>query len=303
MTGVALITGGTGFIGRHVSRLFVDRGWAVHSLVRPGITADTIALMEGQGVAVHQIDGTFEGLRDIVRHTAPDVVIHLAAEYLNQHTPADLDRMIDANIRLTIHLLEAMKELADPKLVYAGTAWQTRSSTEYEPVNLYASMKQASSDIVRYYVDICGFSTIDLRLFDTYGPGDRRRKVLDLMLDAARSGAVLGMSPGLQILDMTHVEDVADAFEMAANLSREQERGTSRTYFISGERLSLLALGAMIVDKSQGGVIAFGALPYRKFEVMRPIEISSTKRLPGWKPTHTLQKFVDHQLGRDGVEG
>lgn len=282
----ALVTGVTGFIGGRLAERLLAHGCTVHVVLR----ATSTEVRLPPGVEAHRHDGTVAGLTAIVAATAPEIVFHLASLYLADHRPDQLDALVSSNILFPAQLAEAMAAAGAGRLINTGTAWQHyRGDGGYSPVNLYAATKQACGDILRYYHDARGLSVITLKLFDTYGAGDTRRKLVQLLVDAAAGGQPLGLSPGEQILDLTHVDDVVDAFLVASARLLAEEAPLEETFFVAGERLSVREL-ASVVETVLGRPInaQFGARPYRSREVMQPIAPADHDRLPGWRPRHTI---------------
>lgn len=288
----ALITGAGGFIGATLARRLLGQGWTVDLLVRPS----TALSDDLRAAASHPFDGTTAGLIRVVRAACPDVVFHLASLYLAEHGPADLEPLIASNVLLTGQLAEAMT-LALPansaRLINTGTAWQHYRGPAYVPVNLYAATKQAGEDLLRYYIDARGLSSITLKLFDTFGHGDTRRKLVQLLMDAAASGQRLGMSPGDQIIDISHVDDVVDAFVVAGHRLLDGAPERDESYFVSGERLRVRDLVPM-VERATGRRldVVFGERPYRAREVMDPVSPAEGQRLPGWAPHRRLADML-----------
>jgi nucleoside-diphosphate-sugar epimerase len=283
MSRSALLTGVTGFIGGKLARRLADDGWDVHVITRPSSegTAD---------YPRHLYDGSLSSLVDAVQASRPDVVFHLASLYLAGHKPDQVEDLVASNILLPVQLAEAMVGAGVTRLVNTGTAWQQHEGAAYNPVNLYAATKQACTDLLRFYHEALGLSVITLKLFDTYGAGDKRRKLVQLLVEAAASGQPLGMSPGEQILDLTHVDDVVDAFRRAAELILEADRPRWDDYLVSGERFSVRALADEVGHIFGSPVRAeFGARPYRAREVMVPIEPGPDQMLPGWAPRRRLR--------------
>jgi nucleoside-diphosphate-sugar epimerase len=284
------VTGVTGFIGGKLADRLLANGWRVHALLRS--TSDAEGL--DAGLAVHRHDGTVGNLISIISEAAPDVVFHLASLYLADHRPEQVDELVGSNILIAAQLAEAMTAAGVKRLLNTGTAWQNFGSAEYNPVNLYAATKQASTDLLRFYYEARGLSIVTLKLFDTYGPGDKRRKLVQLLVDAAMSGERLDMSPGEQIIDLTHVEDVVDAFLVAAERLMDGAP-VNDSFFVSGERLSVRALVSRIEAVLGQTVHAdFGKRPYRPREVMIQPEIAVASFLPGWQRKRDLRSFVQH---------
>jgi len=287
VTKAALITGVTGFIGGKLALRLIEEGWAVHAVVRPTSAESRLPV----GVVPHPHDGSVAGLTAIVRAAKPDVVFHLASLYLADHRPDQVDALVQSNILFPAQLVEAMLANDVRRLLNTGTGWQHYRAIGYDPVNLYAATKQACADLLRFYQDAHGLSVVTLKIFDTYGTSDTRRKLVQLLVDAALSGDTLGMSAGDQIIDLTHVDDVVGAFVIAANRLLASDVALDEEFFVSGERLRLRELVAQVGTILDRPVDAeFGARPYRAREVMRPVEPPAT--LPGWQPRITLREGV-----------
>jgi nucleoside-diphosphate-sugar epimerase len=249
-------------------------GWNVHVLCRPESNLRGLA-----GVTRHDTDGSFESLRTIVQSCRPDVVLHLASMVKGEHQAADIGPMIEANITFGTRLNDAMAAGGCARLVYARSYWEFGEDGEDSPNSRYAATKRAFASVVDYACSRRGLSAIGLVLFDVYGPGDWRGKLLTGLLEAARTGAAVAMSPGAQLLDLTYVDDVADAFVTGATLSGD---GGHRTFSAeSGRRVSLRELIGL-VEASTGKTInaRFGELPYRNNQIMQPV--TTLERLPGW---------------------
>lgn len=291
---IVVVTGGTGYVGSHVAAHCAGRGWEVHLLTRPSGVIPTF--LEGQ-VTRHDIDNSFESIRDVLKSVSPQCVLHLASAPTGNHDLVRVEQLMDANIRFPVRLLEAMRETGVRCFVNTGTFWQHyKGDAAYWPVDFYAATKQAFADLLHHYTDLHGISAITLKLYDNYGPTDPRRKIVTALVDAALAGRILELSAGDQILDLTHVEDLATAFASAAEMASRAEPGSNESYFISGERISLKNLVAAIASQSPNGLDArMGARPYRVREVMTPVA-PGTQMLPGWERRHDLHTMIDGLL-------
>ena len=233
-----------------------------------------------------------EDVQAAVSDLQPTAVFHIASMVLTAHTPAEIGPLIAANVLFGTQLLEAMRQAGNAVLVNAGTGWQNYAEDgpwdlpAYRPVNLYAATKQAFEAVLQFYVET-GLSAATLRLFDTYGPRDRRRKLIHLLVDTLSTREPLGMSPGDQVVDLVHVVDICRAFEHAA-LGLMQGRLTdgaahaAEVYAISGGQRRTLREAIATFEKAAGArlPITFGARPHRPREVMHPWD---GPPLPGWQ--------------------
>jgi nucleoside-diphosphate-sugar epimerase len=290
MTRRALLTGITGFIGGVLARRLLDDGWQVNAIVRPSSEVATLAFVDD--VAFHTVEDG-QDLTSTIAAARPDIVFHLASLYLAEHRPDQVEALVRSNVLFPAMLAEAMRANGVTRLINTGTAWQQFRDESYLPVNLYAATKQAADDLLLYYADAQDLSVLTLRLFDTYGRGDKRRKLIQILIDAAKSGESLAMSPGDQIVDLTHVEDVVEGFIVAATRLLASPTPLRETYLLTGERYSVKQLAAMVAEAMAYPLAPkFGGRPYRAREVMKPIAPGSADVLPNWTRHHALRGYI-----------
>ena len=280
----ALGTGATGFVGRHLCRRLVDDGWAVTALVRdpssPRLPAGVDPVVTPDG---------HDGFVALVRRADPEVCLHLATHFVAEHRPEDVAPMLEANVGLGTRLAEALVEAGGVPIVNTGTAWQHVGGADYDPVSLYAAMKQALTDILRFHAARRGLPVVTLTLADTYGPDDDRAKLVPALLAAAREGRSLDMSDGGQMLDLVHIDDVVAAFLVVIDLLRADRSlvatdGTTRWAVSSDQPVTLLDLLPRFSAATGLPLDArWGVRPRRLIEMREPWP--SVAPPPGWKPT------------------
>ena len=292
----ALITGAAGFIGGALTRRLLADGWEVQALLGRTCRREALADVAGS-VRVHDHDGSVLGMLGILQEARPDVVFHLASLFLSDHRPEDLEGLVTSNILFSTQLVEAMVAQRVMRLVNTGTSWQHYGTPGYRPVNLYAATKQAFEDILAYYHDALGLSCITLKLYDTYGPGDQRRKLINILLDAARTGEPLAMSPGEQQLELTHIADVVAAFARAAELLLESEESRLESYLVRGTRLTVRDLVAKVAQITGRPIqVQWGSRPYRPREVMVPVVAGEGDLISSWRPRVELNEGLSQLL-------
>ena len=188
-----------------------------------------------------------------------------------------------------LHLLEAMSARRVPYLVSASTVMAHYGGEEYRPLNLYAATKQAFSDLLAYYVDTGLLRAVTLVLSDTYGPGDHRPKVLNLIRDAAQKGAPMALSRGDQDYDVVHIDDVTAAFQTAGLQLLEGLLRGGTFQVVPEAPLTLRATVGKLLhlhnSSWQGG---WGQRPKADREILRAIRVYPS--LPGWRPIVSLEK-------------
>jgi nucleoside-diphosphate-sugar epimerase len=218
-------------------------------------------------------------------------VFHLASLVLPQHNESQIESLIESNILFGTQLAEAMNANGIRKLINTGTSWQHYQGKTYSPVCLYAATKQAYETILTYYTEVHGLQVASLKLFDTYGPGDKRKKVIPLLIESMNTGSELMMSPGDQLMDLVYIDDIVSAYLHAARLVlNEDNPGDVKEYAISsGNPISLKRLVDEICDISGRTInVKWGGRPYRPREVMIPWRTGN--QLPGWQPAVSLRE-------------
>lgn len=283
----AIVTGATGYVGSRLAARLAFEGWHIHAIVRPESSLTLLEKTSGN-VTIHRYDGMIDNLFTIIRMVKPDIVFHLASVFLSEHQPHDIERMLCANVYFGTQLAETMARCGVPHLVNTGTSWQHYNNEDYNPVCLYAATKQAMDSILNYYVEAASINVITLKLFDTYGPGDPRPKLLALLKKAEREGKPLTMSGGEQLIDLVYIDDVVHAYRLAASrLLEGQSKGGEEYAVSSGNPIPLRKLVDQVEQSIERPLpIHWGARPYRTREVMIPW--SKGKTLPGWRPKTTL---------------
>jgi len=280
----ALITGATGFIGGYLVRVLADAGWEVHALSRN----PQGQLGEEPRITWHRYDCSYQSAYLAIQQAKPSVVFHLASLFLPEHQSDQIDALGDANLRLGMHLLEAMRKCGVTKLVNTGTNWQHLNDEEYNPVNLYAATKQALEAIIDYYCKAHSLCAITLKLFDTYGPGDQRKKLIPMILEAIEASLALNMTEGLQQISPVHVLDVCEAYKGATLLL--DEPGKHSKYGVFADRsLSIRQIVAALEVKQKKTLVAnWGARASQPRQMQMPPQVP---RLPNWKPNLEFPDF------------
>ena len=210
----ALVTGATGFIGQHLAARLVTDEWRVVALQRSE-TAQTAAsaALSATGVQL-EVFASADDVQRLARDVQPDVVFHLATHFLKDHAPDDVARLIDANIAFGAHLLEGLRG-SDATVVSAMSYFQFSHDVP-TPVSLYSATKQAFLDICEYYRAVCGLDVRQVVLFDTFGSGDTRHKLVPLLLQALRDGSTVQLGPSRQPINLLYIDDVVSGLLAAS---------------------------------------------------------------------------------------
>lgn len=253
---------------------------------------------EIEGARTHLYTGHGQEILNAIEKARPKIVFHFASLFLAEHKFEQIANLIDSNLKFSTQLTEAMVENKCFNLVSAGTAWQNFDEKKGVAANLYAATKEAFEAILRYYGDAHGLKSIVLKLNDTYGPGDPRRKLLAILRESAIKNETLGLSPGEQKLDLLHIRDVISAFKTAGLRVEKNAPGVEEFYLRSGRFVTVKEL-VVIFEKASGKRFSarWGERPYRAREVMTPWMEGAT--LPGWKAEVSLENGLQEYANEE----
>ena len=285
------LTGATGFIGSQLAKRLILEGHDLAIVVRQDSKLEVLQNMLPQ-IQVHVYDGSYASIFAALKTAKSELVCHIASLFLAKHKQEDVPRLIESNIKFPVQLLEAMNQLGIKQLINTGTSWQHFDNETYNPVNLYAATKQAFESLLAFYVEAQGLKAITLKLFDTYGPEDSRPKLFSLLRKAARTGEILSMSPGEQLLDLVYIDDVMAAYLLA--IERLPKAKKSETYAVSSlNKISLRELVKLYSEILSVNLnVEWGSKPYRCREVFSPW--SNFPLIPGWVAKVSLQEGIKY---------
>lgn len=271
-----IITGGAGFIGSHVVRLFVNkypdyRIINVDKLTYAGNLANLKDIENAENYRFERLDiCDFDAMMDLMRRYDVDGVIHLAAESHVDRSIRDPFTFARTNVMGTVALLQAAKvvweerpEGFDGKLFYHistdevygalqfdGTLFTEQ--TKYNPHSPYSASKASSDHFVRAYHDTYHMPTLVTNCSNNYGPYQFPEKLIPLFINNIRHGKPLPVyGKGENVRDWLFVEDHARAIDLIFH------KGTpGDTYNIGGfnewKNIDLIRLMVKTVDRLLG---------------------------------------------------
>jgi nucleoside-diphosphate-sugar epimerase len=282
-----LITGGTGFIGTHLIKALSNH-YKIHVLVPPDLDFTV-----PEYVSVFEFSENIRELHQYINENQIEGIIHLATLYVAQHQAEQIKDIILSNVYLGTAILESIKNTQVKWFINTGTYWQNfkSDSKEYCPANLYAASKQAFIDMAAFYTETSSLRFVTLKLSDTFGKGDTRRKLFNIFKEAADTKEPLLMSKGEQYLDILYIDDIISGFTHLINLLEQDKELLNEYVLVAQQRYNLKEI-AGIFEKVSGKKlqIVWGGRPYREREIMCPWQKGTP--LPGWKAKLSLEDGI-----------
>ncbi len=316
------ITGGAGFIGSHVVRLFVNK-YKDYSVVN--IDALTYAgNLENLRDVEHASNYTFEKadildvkkLDLLFKQYQPDGVIHLAAEsHVDRSIVSPLD-FVYTNVIGTVNLLNAAKSAWKDdfgnKLFYhvstdevygaLGDTGFFTEQTKYDPHSPYSASKASSDHFVRAYHDTYGLPAIVSNCSNNYGPNHFPEKLIPLSINNCINKKPLPVyGDGLYTRDWLFVKDHARAIDLIFHKGKKGD-----TYNIGGfnewKNIDLVKLLCRLVDEKLNRP-AGESEKLIAFVKDRPghdrryaIDATKINKELGWKPSVTFEEGLSQTI-------
>jgi dTDP-glucose 4,6-dehydratase len=321
-----LITGGAGFIGSHVVRLFVNKYPDYHIVNLDKLTyAGNLANLKDienmpnyEFVKGDIVDSEF--MMQLFEDKQFDGVIHLAAESHVDRSITNPTEFVFTNVIGTVNLLNAAKQCwkdnMDGKLFYhistdevygsLGAEGMFTEDTAYDPHSPYSASKASSDHFVRAYNDTFGVPALVSNCSNNYGSFQFPEKLIPLFINNIKSNKPLPVyGKGINIRDWLWVDDHARAVDLIFHKGKVGE-----TYNIGGHNewtnIDLIKLMCSILDRKLGREIGTSEklITYvtdrAGHDLRYAIDSTKLKNELGWVPSlqfdQGLEKTIDWYL-------
>lgn len=318
-----LITGGAGFIGSHVVRLFVNKYpdyqiFNLDALTYAGNLANISDIENAPNYTFIKgdiTDGNF--IQELFETHKFDGVIHLAAESHVDRSITDPLSFIMTNVVGTANLLNSAKSIwagnFEDKLFYHVSTDEVYGSlhnpeeffletTHYDPQSPYSASKAGSDHLVRAYHNTYKIPVVITNCSNNYGPNQFPEKLLPLMINNILKNKPLPVyGKGENIRDWLFVVDHARAIDLVFHNGK-----TGETYNIGGfnewKNIDIVHLLCKIMDKKLGNPegTAAGLITYVKdragHDLRYAIDANKIMKELGWEPSLQFEEGLDKTI-------
>lgn len=292
-----LMTGGSGFlgarlggymIGRCIERVInIGRSPSLHSLVHSITVPDLVPAV----------------IDDVLGDEKFDVVLHLAAAGVD---PDDRDVKVLTRINRDLPgWLVAFAAARGAKAVLL-----TGSSAEYRPAppgtlltedmpleaeKTYGASKAAGGQLALEQGVALGLPVAVIRIFNIYGPGEAKHRLLPSLIRSLKDGKPALLSPGTQVRDFVYADDVCNGLWMALAALMEGRMASGAYNLCTGHGTSVADFARAVAQrlKLPEDLLQFDRLPLRPDDL--PYVVGDPSRLQaacGWRPVYDVQAGI-----------
>lgn len=274
-----LLTGATGYLGSRLVKASLGLGYKI-AAITPN-AKDTMA--QSEGLSIYHLDEI--SLKDIFARNEIEGIIHCATCYGRAGENAvDTARV---NIMFPLEILSLAVAHKVDFFINTDTILNA-------DINEYALTKNQFRQWLSFYAD--KIKTVNMRLDHFYGPFDKPNKFIAyLFREFNNQSPFIDLTSGEQTRDFIYIDDVISAYLHIMKNIRTIPNSILNNFEVgSGTQTSIKNLVIMIKELTQNNTtkLNFGAIPYRKNEVLDyKVNISALQKL-GWAPKVTLEQGI-----------
>lgn len=294
-----LVTGGTGFIGRHLVAALAGLGAEVYATVRPSTGRAGVA-------AMHAVDADLSvagSARAALGRVRPAITFHLAGYGVD---PSERDERLARRLNADVarELADACAERIDGSwpgqhLVATGSALEygtaggdLAESTVASPTTLYGATKLAGTEAILRKAGASRLRAVSARLFTVYGAGEHDGRLLPSLIRAAAGRTAVDLTDGLQLRDFTWVGDVITAV-LCLGVLPHPNLGVVNTATGTLTSVRDFAERAADVIGLPRPMLRFGARITRSEEMVHaPVRVARLRALVGAVPSTPIEEGV-----------
>lgn len=310
---VVLITGGAGFIGFHLSRVLLEKGYRIHVIDNLNSYYD-VSLKQARLEILKQYSGfCFEKMdlsdgkevRSLFNREHPDIVVNLAAQAGVRYSIEHPETYIQSNLVGFFNILECCRYYPVKHLLFASSSsvygankkvpYSTEDKTD-QPVSLYAATKKSNELIAYSYCKLYQIPTTGLRFFTVYGPFGRPDMAYFSFTKKILAGETIQIfNYGDMYRDFTYIDDIVKGIEtMLEYPPKRDENGVNfKIYNIGNNHPEKLMDFIAILEKCLGMKAVTELLPMQPGDVYQTYaDVSKLSKDFGFKPDTPLEKGI-----------
>ena len=289
------LTGITGFVGQTLMPMIVDR--------LPNVELLTLNIEEDlqraqQMYPWKQCQHILTTELDKLVKFNPEIVLHLATVTTERNNTEIIKPMLAANIEFGVLLLDALTRCSNFKLfVNTGSFAEYRyGPSQIDDAYLYAATKSAFRRFCDYYSQLSGFKYVTVVPYTIYGGKKTVKRLIDYILESMQSETPVDMTAGEQILDFTHVNDLAAFYvHILQNPDTFCSLDNGEEFHIGTGKGTTIRELVSIVERIYGRKcnINFGGRPYRERDTMHAVApIAKNLSLVRWRAMISLEEGI-----------
>lgn len=284
-----LLTGATGFLGRHILRSLLQKQYSV--IIAKRFETDCSRLVQEFGdIESWNVEGEY--LEELFcAHPDLDAIIHSATSYgRDKSIPTET---FWANEVFPLKILECSIKHDTPMFINIDTFFNSKD-VNYEYLGSYSLSKRHFQEWGKHLGSSGYINFINLRMFHLYGPDDGADKFVPNIVRRCLAGENIELTDGLQKRDFIYVNDAISALNIVLEAESHFEAGFHHYDIGTGRSVSIRDFVEKINKICcSGAILNFGALPTRKGEFEDSCADTNPLAKLGWSPQFDIENGIN----------
>lgn len=301
-----LVTGGAGFIGSHLSKALIVKGYNVvivdnlNDYYDPKLKEERLKNLIGEDCVFEKVDiADFDLLKKVFEKYKIDIICHLAAQGGVRYSLVNPWAYQKNNFLGTMNVFELAKEFNVPKVVFASSSSVYGGNKKIpfseedrvdNPISFYAATKKAKELLAHTYHHLYGIKIVGLRYFTVYGPWGRPDMAYFKFAGLMRQGKPIDVyNQGKLKRDFTYIDDA-----VKGTISAIENNFDFEIFNIGNNKPVELEEFISILENSLGMKAEKNYLPMQAGDVLETwADIEKAQKMLGYNPRTSLEEGLN----------
>ena len=310
-----LITGSAGFIGFHISKLFLKKGHLVHGVDNLNHYYDVKLkkarnkiLLKHKKYKFSKINiNSTKKVSSLFKKNNFDLVIHLAAQAGVRYSLKNPRVYVDSNIKGFFNIIDNIKEKNIKNFIYASSSsiygdskskYFKENDIASTPIQLYAATKRSNELMAYAYSSLYNIKTIGLRFFTVYGPWGRPDMSLFLFTKKIINNQHITIfNKGNHYRDFTYIDDIVKGIYLCAKkcTKKSSTKKIAEIFNIAGGKTVKLSKFISTLESKLGKKGKKKYTNIQKGDIVRTCgSIKKIKKFTGYSPKVSVKKGISN---------
>lgn len=315
-----LVTGNAGFIGFHLSKKLLEKGYKIIGLDNVndyydvGIKKDRLKILKNsKNFIFFKVNLSSEKkIDEIFKKHKPKYVVNLAAQAGVRYSFTNPEAYIESNLQGFFNILNSCKNNKVKHFIYASSSSVYGLNKDFpfsenqnvdHPVSLYAATKKSNELIAHSYSHLFNLPTTGLRFFTVYGPWGRPDMSLFLFVDRImKNKKIKVFGNGRMLRDFTYIDDIVESIIKLIKLPPKKSKNISPSSSIAPWKVFNIGNNSPVTLKEYIQIIEkkIGKKAEKVYLPMQPGDVRATAA-----DTNLLHKYIGFKPStklEDGIE-
>lgn len=302
MKKIVLITGASGFIGKHLIRKLLNNNY---NIICFDLVFDDGFISEFEGKLELRTGSLMDAvfIKNLIQDYSPDYVYHLAGSKSRTNSLPEFKSSHDINYLGTLNLFEALLEDQNLKLVtilgtieeYGHTNSPFKENSQELPNSAYGLSKLSATKLAMIFYQQFNLPVAVFRPSIAFGPDQGEEMFIPALIKSLLRQQPFKMTEGNQLRDFLFIDDLTDALIRGINCTELEGQIIN---IASGTSITIRDIAKQIAEITNSNEnLKVGELPYRNFEIMNyTVDISKASNLLQWYPKTKLGDGLERTI-------